>query len=288
MNRTKGFLALFLSGIIYSANDIFIRVLGSQLSGFQQVTFRSFVALIIVSAIFLLRKSQISLSNLPKKILFLYGITFPLMFVFFNLSILLTKIADTVFSFFIGSIISSLFIEHFLYKQKITRRQLLTTVITIIGLFCFAFPISKTSINIGFLCGLFSGMIYTFNSSLIQHIHRKIEKNVLVGIQMLGGVIISALITLLFHQELFPVLSFSNWSILVISGSLLMLVTYLTLMGFQNFDLNLGTILLSSELFFAPLFAFILFRESLTLFEMLGGCFIGVAIIIAHINMKKS
>lgn len=242
MNKTKGFTALLLSGIIYSINDIFIRVLGPQLSGFQQVTLRSFIALAVLIVILIFKKKKILIKGIPKRVLLLYGTTFPLMFVFFNFSILLTKIADTVFSFFIGSIISSLFIEHFLYKETITHIQILTTTVTVIGLICFAFPISSTSINTGFLFGLISGVIYTFNSSLIQHIHKQIDKSILVGIQMLGGIIVSGFLTAILHQALLPQLSVNNIIIVIISSVFLVLVTYLTLIGFQNFNLNLGTI----------------------------------------------
>jgi drug/metabolite transporter (DMT)-like permease len=63
-------------------------------------------------------------------------------------------------------------------------------------------------------------------------------------------------------------------------------VAFLTLVGFQDFDLNLGTIVLSSELFFATIAGLLLFHEYPTQNEVTGSALIILAIIILNIKWK--
>ena len=96
------------------------------------------------------------------------------------------------------------------------------------------------------------------------------------------------MLVVFFHETRFPILSLFNLFVLFIFGGLVVLIAYLMLIGFQNFDLNLGTIVLSSEVFFAPLFGAIIFKEYLTMFELLGGTFIIIAIILPNVPQPKT
>ncbi len=285
MDRLKGFFALLLAGIIYSFNDVCIRILGSQLSGYQQVTLRSFIGFVIILIFIFFQKKNINVHKTQKRILLLYFFCFPIVFILFNLSILLTKIANTVFSFTIGTLIFSLIIEGFFYKEKLSREKIISTTLTIIGLCFLTFPLSQ--VNLGFIYGFAAGIVYTFINTLVRHSHQKTNPNVLVGFQLFGGTLIGGAATFIVGQSLFPDLSLLNLILIIITGGTIALVTYLTIVGFKNFDLNLGTIVISSELFFAPLFAFILFKESLTLLEIVGGVCIALAIIIPHAKFAK-
>jgi drug/metabolite transporter (DMT)-like permease len=285
MDKTKGFFALLFAAIIYTFNDVCIRILGSSMSGYQQVTLRSLIGLIFVCSIIFFQRKNIHLLKTPKRILLLYTICFPIVFLFFNLSILITKIANTVFSFTIGSLLFSLFLEKFIYKEKTTKTKVISTIFAIVGLCFFTFPLSR--INLGFILGIGSGVIYTFINILVRHAHHKTNAQVLVAFQLLGGSLIGGLATLFVGQTLFPVISFLNLFILIFTGITIALVTYLVIVGFKNFDLNLGTIIVSSELFLAPLFAFFLFKESLTILELIGGLCIAIAIIFPHASFEK-
>ncbi len=54
--------------------------------------------------------------------------------------------------------------------------------------------------------------------------------------------------------------------------------------GFQNFNLNLGSIVVSSELIFGPLFAVLILGEGLTTWEIVGGILVIAAIVISNID----
>ena len=66
-----------------------------------------------------------------------------------------------------------------------------------------------------------------------------------------------------------------------------MVNNYLMIIGFNNFDLNLGTIVLSSELLFASIFGYLIYKEVPTINELIGCGLIAFSVIISHVNFKK-
>ncbi len=77
--------------------------------------------------------------------------------------------------------------------------------------------------------------------------------------------------------------------IAVIAFAVLQLIlNHLLLFGFQHFDVNIGTVILSLELFFAAILGFLIFGEALTANEFLGGIAIFIASIVSAWEFKKS
>lgn len=77
--------------------------------------------------------------------------------------------------------------------------------------------------------------------------------------------------------------------IAVVAFAILQLIlNHLLLFGFQHFDVNIGTVILSLELFFAAILGYIIFGEALTTAELLGGLAIFAASIVSAWEFKKA
>ena len=83
-------------------------------------------------------------------------------------------------------------------------------------------------------------------------------------------------------------LSVNTWAVGLMFGFILVAVNYLLLVGFQNFDLSLGVIILSSELIFALLFGLLVFGEKPLPKEIIGGLFVMAAVILPNLNLLPS
>jgi drug/metabolite transporter (DMT)-like permease len=59
------------------------------------------------------------------------------------------------------------------------------------------------------------------------------------------------------------------------------------LFGFQHFDVNIGTVILATELFFAVVIGFVFFQEVPAPNELFGGVLIFIASIIASVDFKE-
>jgi drug/metabolite transporter (DMT)-like permease len=63
-------------------------------------------------------------------------------------------------------------------------------------------------------------------------------------------------------------------------------IMYLFLVGYKHTNLNVGSILVSSELFFAPLLAFMLLSEHIAANVLAGGVLTVVAAILVSVPKK--
>jgi|GEM_PF-597387 len=288
MSKYKGFLALLGSAIIYASFSIFIRVLSQEMGAYQQIGFRNLVALIIgYAAVILSKQSFSTVKDVPKKFIFLYTLTFPIAVVLFTLSVLEVKIVTTIFGLYLGSLITSLVVGVFVFKEKITKVKLLSLALVLAGLITYAYPFQGNLLSMGFLLAVLSGFFDTSANSFRKFLAGKVDRFVLVVLQMIGGLVVASGLMFIFNQTTIPTLSTTAWIAGIIFGLLLVAISYLTLVGFQNFDLNLGTVILSSELFFASVLALVFFGEVSSMAEIIGGGLVIAATIVANWTIKK-
>jgi drug/metabolite transporter (DMT)-like permease len=287
VNKLKGFLSLLSAGIIFGSFGVWIRLLSKDLTIYQQVAFRNIIGLAIAASLIIITKPKISFKNVKKKHLVLFAIVFPLTVILYNYSFLMTKIVLGIFSFYVGSILSSLGIGLVIFKEKITSNKLLSLFFAFVGLLFIIVPAGIGGIDNGMILGLIAGVLDTITNSFRKHLSGKVDRLALTSIPLAGGFIISLMLMAVNSQSFFPQISSASWLIGIMFGALLFLVNYLLFIGFSNFDLNLGTIVVGSELFFAPLFAALAFSELPSKFELIGGVFIVCAVLVANLDLNR-
>lgn len=288
MNKTKGFFSLLSAGFIFGIFGVFVRLLNSELTNYQQIFFRSAVGFILALGIIILFKRKISFKNISLINLLLFAISLPLTIVFYTLSILKTKIILAVATLFLGSIMFSLISGILFFKEKLTLKKCLAIISAILALYYFTVPFSLTNINIGLVYGILSGFMDALSNSFKKHLGGKVDRFFLISIQMVGIIIVS--LVLMFYTKTFfiPQVSLFIFAVGLLFGFFLMLNNYFMLIGFHNLDLNLGTIVLSSELIFASFFGYLFYREIPTFNESIGSCLIAFSIILPHLIFKRN
>lgn len=288
MNKTKGFFSLLSAGFLFGIFGVLVRILNSELSNYQQILFRSVVGFILASLIIILFKRKISFKNISLINLLLFAVSLPLTIIFYTLSILKTKIILAVASLYLGSILFSLISGIVFFKEKLTVKKGLAIISLIIALYFFTIPFSFNNINIGLVFGILSGFTDALSNSFKKHLGGKVDRFLLIAIQMMGTIIVS--LALMFYTKTLTIPQISPFilSIGLLFGFFLLLNNYLMLVGFHNFDLNLGTIVMSSELLFASVFGYLIYKEIPTVNEAIGGGLIAFSVIIAHLNFKKN
>lgn len=290
-NQTKGFIALLASGLIYGSFGIWIKLLSQELTTYQQIALRNLIGFVLTIFMILLLRQKIAFNGVKKIYIFLYSFFFPIGVIFFVFAMLQTKFVTAIFAFYASSLLASTIIGSVLLKDKNTPLKYFGLILSLIGLIFLSYPFSLSHLNIGFVFGLLSGIFDSASNGFKRFLSGKIDRFVLVGLQMLGGIIVAGSLILLTNQVLLPTISFSTLLVALIFGALLVLVVFLTLVGFQNFDLNLGTMIIASELLFGPIAAMLVFKEIPTKTELIGGFIIVSSIVITNlpiINKKQS
>lgn len=282
-----GFLALLAGAVSYGTFGIWIRILSRELGPFEQIVFRNLVGFILIALIVIVRKISLDLRQISRVKLLLYSISFPLGVVCFTFSVLEGKIAVSVFALYVGSILTSLPIGVLFFKERLDVRKGLSLALGLLGLAFFSWPLSE-GISIGFILGLLSGVFDAISNSFRKFFSGRMDRFILTGIQMAGGVFV-ATVFLLIQGGSFPTflnLSLVSWLVGFVFGLVLVGVNYLLLFGFGHFDLNLGSIILSSELFFATILSLLVFGEKPTGWEFFGEVLILLAVITANLNYR--
>ena len=290
MNRKSGLLSLLLAGLLYGSFGVWIRFLNTEIPMFRQVLFRSVIALIVALVFLYFRtKFHFNLSQIPKSRLLLFSPCVPFAFIFYNLSVLNTKISVAIFSFYIGSLLFSYLISRVVFKEKVTKDKILALVFVFIGFIFITYPISLITLNLGFVAGFISGVFDAISNSFRKSFYQKVDKFFIVSLTMVSVLLVCGILIPLFGEKSVSFSSISLFSMLILLffGFILVFVNYLLLKGFGNFDLGLGTIDLASEIFFSIIFGLLLLGEKPTLNEFIGGVFIMIAVVIPNIKSAK-
>ena len=289
MKKTLGFSSLLLAAIAFGSFGVWIRLLAKEMSIYQQIVLRNFFAFLFAFLVVLFSKQlfQIDWPKVKKTNLLFYTFLIPLSVIAYNVSMLNAKIAVATFAFYIGTILTGWVAGTFFYKEKLNTEKWMSLGLVLGGLAFFAYPFSSSSINLGLMAGIVSGVLDGAANGFRKDLAGKVNKLVLVLLTAIGGMLVSGVMMGYFQQNfgVFSSMSINAWVIGAIFGSLLVIINYLLLVGFQNFDLGLGSIVLSLELLFATIFGLIFLKEVPTLREITGGLLILTANVIPNLNL---
>lgn len=282
-DRAKGFSALFAAGIILGSFGVLIRWLDAEMSAAQQIGLRHAIALAFAIMLLLWRRPGTGFSGVRRPLLIAYAAAFPLSVIFFTYAVVSTKIAVAVFALYGGSLLVAQIGGSMFFGEKLTRRRASVLALCLTGLISFAAPsLDEASLNSGMALGFLAGLLDGVANFLRKYLTATVNRLALVTLQLFGGLLISIVILLVASDPISIRLSAFSWMIALIFGALVLAIAYLPLIGFRYFDLSLGTVVLSSELLFAPLFAILFFSEHPTPSEWLGGGLILLAVIVMN------
>jgi drug/metabolite transporter (DMT)-like permease len=283
LTQLQGAGALLLSAFIYGTFGLLIREIAKMMGDATQVAARFILAAgIIALANLLMRKAL----RIPRVLLLkagLLGVAFALVVLFFTISANSTKIINSVVLLYGGSIIASFLIGTFIFKEKVTGPKILAIIIALIGLAMFSNAFLALSLGVitGFASGLMDGVANGLRKTL-----KAADRNVVVMYQFGIGSVFSLLLVLFSGGFVIGEISLIPVLAILVFALLLVFLNNLLLFGFQHFDVNVGTVILATELFFAMVLGYLFLHESPTLSEVVGGALIFFASIIAAVDVR--
>jgi drug/metabolite transporter (DMT)-like permease len=121
--------------------------------------------------------------------------------------------------------------------------------------------------------GYISGIIQTLSSHYQKQYSDNISEKTLSLAQTIGGIFVGLGIAFSIGDFGVFQLPLHGLGIAIIFGFINYLINLFLVYGFKRADIGTGTILMSSELIFGPIMAYILFSEVLGLSEIVGGLF---------------
>ncbi len=203
---------------------------------------------------------------------------------FFTYGVQRTSIANVLFMFFAGSIVFSFLFGSWFLRESITAQKLAAIVLAIAGIAMYSQAI--LAINVGVLCGLAGGLcdaIATVARKLIVHQ----DRSAVLAYQYTSGVLGMLILMLLAGGPFVHNLTPLSLALTVLYGVGLFVVGYLFMAGFRLVDANIGTVLVSLEIIFGPLLAWMILREIPATNELVGGLLIALAAFVSGLKPKR-
>lgn len=285
-DRTKGAVALLGASAIYGSFGLLIRVLSETFGNYSQVAARMGIAFILLFLFALFFKKFQKLTEVQIFRSILLGLISTGIVVFFTISVTEIKIATSVFLLYVASLVSSLVLGTIFYKENVTAQKIAALVLAVAGLWLFSGML--IALTLGAVMALLSGLCEGLGN-IVRKSLKGVDKTNVLLFQFFSTTVFASVVMFALPAE--PIIKdISFWPIVavVVFGILQLALNNLLLYGFQHFDVNIGTVILTLELVFAALIGFFFFGETLSLTEILGGALIFVASITSAWEFKKA
>lgn len=315
-NSLGGFLALFVSTLIYALSGVVVVELIPAFGDMGQLAVRGLISLLLVSIWLLVSKRGIHLKNsYHKKWLTAYFACRPISNFLFILCILSLKdvLGDTastatsaIFYLFVGRISMGYLIKALAdFERKNLQMPyvksfgielnrvygsfgLFALVLVLIGLAVYS---GVAAITVGVLWGLGSGAVEAIKFRAMNQLNFREDKPRVAFYDFGILFLVSVLGVLLFRDAIFVVQEVSlTWDIfgmVLLAGLVGVGTLILDLYGYSNFDDDLGNIVQSSEIGFAGYLNYLIMSTAMTVNQIVGAVLLFLSMLVAGLAEWK-
>lgn len=287
MNRrfsAKGAEALFGAAFTYAFTGVLVREVSSMWGDKAQVAVRWTLVFILLIIYGLFKNTE---DKFPKEKLIHgvgLGISFTLVVLFFTAAIGKTTLANTLFTFYATNLIASFLFGTFILKENVSQTKLIAIALAIAGLSLY----SKALVtgNLGIIFGVLAGVCAGV-SNVQQKLLGSVNRDLVMRLQYGVGSAFSILVLFASRDEILRTFSWKDTILTAVFALVLILGSHLLLYGYKHFDVNVGTVIMSTELVFGAVLGLILFGEVPATHELLGGILIFAGSVVGSLNLGK-
>ena len=279
--------ALLGVAILFALTNVLVREMSTMWGDQAQVAAR-FILVWVLLVIFanLSKGKKTTIPRSKKKYAVAYSILAATAILFFTLSLQNTSIANTLFTSNATELFVAFLAGSFLLKEKITPRKLIAIGLALVGLILYSDSLLVGSIGIVF--GLLGGATTALCNVLAKKL-KGVDLGAIMRMQFGLGAAFMIVLTLIFSpNDIIRTVSVEGIVVTILFALLLIVATRLVLYGFQHSDINVATVILSSQLAFGALLGFFLYQEVLSSHEIISGVLILSAAIIGGIAQKPT
>lgn len=289
----KWFWYMMMSAIILWLFGVFITHLALYFSVYEQIILRSIIAFLCCVIVAILYRESFSILNntISRKWSIVFLLAFPLSLVFFTTSVTMTNATVSIFLLYAWSLISTFMIGKLVFGEIMSVIHRISLWLCLIGVIFFSqlwvFDAQILYLFPGLLAWLLEGWVHAARRGMGW----KFAPSVLLSYQHASTILICLIVWwLAWSLHGFTVLStipLAIWWYGVLFGILLCVMSWTLLQWFRQYDVNKGTVLLSSELLFAVIFNFLLLSVVPNWYEIIGWVLIAIASILPMLWTMK-
>lgn len=254
-----GGTALFSKIIPYNAVDI--------------IAYRTIICGLILAAIALIYKHVLLIKDLPKlALLILCSLLFTIHWTGYFQAMKLSSVAIGIISMFTFPVIT-VFLEPFIKKTKLHLVDVLMAFLVISGVICMMPSFSfQDNVTLGILYGLLSAFAVSIRNILVS---KYLSQNTSAFTIMTYHSLITAMVLLPFTEVNAAEISWINWIYIILLGSIFTAIPHTQKTFALKFtSAKTVSMIVSLQVVYASLFAFVLLNEKLEFTTLVGGALI--------------
>ncbi|MEI7579230.1 MAG: DMT family transporter [bacterium] len=289
--KEKGILALVAYAFLGAVMGIWVRIMSSELTLYQQIAARAFVGGIlglIFYRKYLHLKSFTKISRRDLILFIIRGILIISAVGLYTASILRTKFANVSF---IGTFPTTAILGIIILKEKLTKQKLALLVLSLIGASLLSISDFHHLLNwgLGETLALISTVFYSLSYITRKFISKHLNNEEIT----VGGTIVSFMMAILVSLFLknsptnFLINNINVLFVIFLAGITYLLVGYCISVGFEHVEAIVANNILTLGAVFGLMIGLLVYHEVPTLQEVIGGLFIVISALLMDRISKR-
>lgn len=239
---------------------------------------------IILTAYDYFRKKR---SSIPRNRLYavvVLSVLYSLVVVCFTTALQHATLANVLFTFYGANLITSFLCGTLVLGETLSWQKVIAMVVALAGLTVYASALLEGDIGIvlSVLAGISGGV-----SNMVSKQLAGVNRNAVVRAQYAISTIFVVIVTLLSGEQMVRQVSWKGSILTVVFALVLIAGSKLILYGYQNFDVNIGSVISATELVFGALLGYLIFHEVPAVHELVGGLLIFTASVLGSGVLDK-
>ena len=201
--------------------------------------------------------------------------------------IMYLPIGTFYFISYAGITIGGYILAKFLFKEEITFIKLVSLILALAGLY-FIYSINVETLSLVYVFIAFVGGVgvsgWNILAKKISHHYSALQLNF---IDYSMYVFYTLVISIILHETWsFPIVN-NAWMAQLGFVAMFLITGQLIIYGFKYLDAQIGSLVLLLEILFGTLFAYLFFKEAVSIMTMMGGALIVIAIVLPEVIVEK-
>lgn len=289
--KIKGALSIVLATASYGMFGIFSRFINLGFQLFDQNWIRNLFIVSLIGLYFVVNKKYwTKFSRKDIKWVLLWPTSGVPAFLLFYIAVQHLQIGTSYFLLYSTMIVGGYICGKIFFRETLNIIKVVSIIFSFIGLsLIYSVEISGDKI-LYIICALLAGAFTAIWNTLSKKISDKYPNLQLVWTDACIGLIVSFLGSLIFREILPP--ASGAWIWIAIFAIAQIAAVGLTVYGFKNLEAQIASVIMPTEVIFATLFGFLVFKEIPQSTTLMGGVFIALAaalpnIVIIYDHKKK-
>ncbi|WML33700.1 DMT family transporter [Clostridium sp. OS1-26] len=278
MKINKGVILAIMSSFTFSIMNVLVKSVSSSIPSNEIAFFRGIIGVFLI--LILMKISNVKFSKEEKPMLLLRGMLGGLYMVTYFFAISTMKLGDATILAHLSGVFVMIFSAIFL-KERLPKNAWIFIIIILFGAMLIINPFTYSTYSFYAIFGLLSAVLSASASITIRKLAKsKKHHNYEIVFYFLAA---STIVAAVLMKNKFVIPTVEEFALLFILGVVSLLAQIFLTGAFGNTNAVIVEIVRYIGIFFNTAWGFILFKESLTMYSIIGGILIvGASIILSR------